>query len=209
MVETEVKFEREKQDGIVPAGTYLIDAAKRFGIRFESDCDPEHDLHFCSVVITTGSANLSALTKLETEHFANHGRRDNERLLCQTRIEKPGEVIIMTEEKKEAPASGEAQADNKSEQFKKEFSEMPLEEKIANLVRLEAIALGETFSFIVNSPFQVFDKVMDVMAEFGFKKEAAEREAKRPTEHRKAAAKAKPRSKTKGKPSGGAQPSAE
>jgi ferredoxin len=208
MVETEVKFEREKQDGIVPVGTYLIDAAKRFGIRFEDDCVPEQDLHFCSAIITKGSANLSAPTKMETEHFANHGRRDNERLTCQARIEKPGEVIIMTEEKKEAPA-GETPVDDSSEKFKKEFTEMPLEKKIANLVRLEAIALGETFSFILNSPFQVFDKVVDVMAEFGFKKEEAEREAKRPAEHKKAERKAKPRSKTKRKPSGGATASAE
>lgn len=207
MTEAEIKFEREKQDGIVPVGTYLIDAAKRFGIRFKDDCIPVQDLHFCSAVVTKGSANLSALTKLETEHFAAHGRRDNERLTCQAMIEKPGEVNIMTEEKKEA-ATGETPADEKSEQFRKEFSKMPLEEKIANLVRFEAIALGETFSFIVNSPFQVFDKVMDVMAEFGFRKEEAERDAKRPAEHKKAEKKTKPRPKTKRKPSGGTHASA-
>ncbi|MFN2411640.1 MAG: hypothetical protein ABR535_01095, partial [Pyrinomonadaceae bacterium] len=66
------------------------------------------------------------------------------------------------------------------EKFKKEFSEMPLEKKIADLVHFETIALGETFSFIFNSPYLVFDKVMDVMAEFGMKKEAAEKSSARP-----------------------------
>ena len=61
--------------------------------------------------------------------------------------------------------------EDRSEEYRKEFAEMPLEKKIANLVQLETIALGETVSFIINSPFKIADKVLDVMAEFGFKKE--------------------------------------
>lgn len=182
MTEVEVKFEREGLTGIVPVETYLMDAAKRLGVRFEADCNREEGLHFCSVQLTTGVDNLSPLTQVETDYFAANGRRTNERLACQARIDKHGEVVIMTEEKKKTEDT--APGTDSSEQYRKDFTELPLEKKLANLVRLEAIALSETFSFVVNSPFQVFDKVMDVMAEFGLKKEENERNAARPEEHK-------------------------
>lgn len=87
----------------------------------------------------------------------------------------------MTEEKKEEPKT-EAEA---SEAYVKEFTELPLEKKIANLVKLEAIAMGETLSFVINSPFTIGQKVVDILAEFGFKAEEKEREAARPAEDRK------------------------
>jgi ferredoxin len=177
MEEVEVKFEREDLSGIVAVGSYLIDAAKRLGIKLEGDCANAESLHFCSMIIKSGADLLSPLTKAETEHFSKHGRRNNERLACQAKIEKPGEVVIMTEEKKEAP-----KADETNEQFVKEFTDLPLEKKIANLMKLEAIALGETFSYVINSPYTIVDKVMDVMAEFGFKKEEEAKKAARPEE---------------------------
>ena len=88
----------------------------------------------------------------------------------------------MTAEKKTEKAT-ESEVDDKNEKYKKEFADMPLEKKIASLVQLEAIALGETFSFILNSPYMIFDKAMDVMAEFGFRKEENARVPKRPEEH--------------------------
>jgi len=63
--------------------------------------------------------------------------------------------------------------------------QLPLEKKISSLLQLEAIALGETVSFVINSPFKVFEKAMDVMAEFGFKLEKEAKEATRPKEHTK------------------------
>src|SRR5687768_2896633 len=185
MAEVEVRFERENLEGVAPVGIYLNDVAKRFGIRLEGACVPESDLHFCSLVISSGRDLLSAETKAETEHFAAHGRKDGERLACQVRIEKPGEVVIMTEEKASKEPAVEAAVDSDAnEQYRKEFSEMPLEKQIANLVQLETIALGETVSFIINSPFKIADKLMDVMAEFGFKKEERQKQAVRPEEHK-------------------------
>ena len=49
-------------------------------------------------------------------------------------------------------------------------------------MQLEAIALGETFAFVINSPFKVFEKIGDVMAEFGFKKEEDQKRRSRPAE---------------------------
>ena len=74
-----------------------------------------------------------------------------------------------------------------NEEYRKEFEELPLEKKIASLVELEVIALSETFSFILNSPYEIVGKVMDVMAEFGLKLEDEDKEAKRPKEHKRRA----------------------
>ncbi len=104
----------------------------------------------------------------------------------------------MTREKAKDQKSEKA-ADDNSEQYRKEFEEMPLEKKIANLVQLETIALGETVSFIMNSPFKIADMMMGVMAEFGIKKEEQQKTAVRPDEHKsdtgsKASSKKKSRS---------------
>ena len=197
MLEPEIRFKRENREGIVAVGTYLIDAAKRFGIHFEDVCIPETDMHYCSVVVDSGSDRLSGLTKAETEHFAKIGRKLNERLACQVKIEKPGEVEIMTKEKAKDPTPKTKPVEDSNEQYKKAFTEMPLEKKIANLVQLETIAFGETVSFIINSPFKVADKLMDVMAEFGFKKEEKQKEAARPVEHTKGSHEAGPKGKAK------------
>lgn len=200
MAEAEVKFVRENREGIVAVGTYLIDAAKRFGIHFEDVCMPAADTHYCSVRVKSGSDLLSALTKTETEYFAEKGRKANERLACQVKIEKPGEIEIMTEEKVKEPSPENEVTEDSNEEYRKAFAEMPLEKKIANLVQLETIAFGDTVSFIINSPFKVADKLMDVVAEFGFKKEERQKEAARPAEHKTETEKENRKAKTKKTP---------
>lgn len=183
MEEVEIRFEREGQEGLVASGTYLIDAAKRLGIRFEESCMPETGLHFCAVTIQSGSELLSPETAIEKDFFAANTRGANERLACQVKIERKGEVVVMTKEKPKAEEK-EAPAPDTNEEYRKQFAELPLEKKIANLVQLETIALGETVSFIINSPFKIADMAMNVMAEFGFRKEERERDAARPQEHK-------------------------
>ena len=85
--------------------------------------------------------------------------------------------------KKKSEPVEEAKTEEREEAYRKEFTELPLEKKIANLVQLEAIALSETFAFVINSPFKVFEKVGDVLAEFGFKKEEEEKRKARPAEN--------------------------
>lgn len=181
MTEVELRLEREEREGIVAVGSYLIDALKRLGFRFEAECDPAADEHFCTVEITHGDERLSPLTRVEKEHFKHFPRLKNERLACQVKIDHAGEVAVMTKEKKEE----EAKSEDRGEEYRKKFAELPLEKQIADLVRLEVIALGETFSFIVNSPFKVFEKAMDIMAEFGLKLDDQAKAAKRPEEHAK------------------------
>jgi ferredoxin len=182
-----IKFESEKKEGIVAVGTYLLDAAKRLGVSVECDCNNEEieePTFSCAMKISKGKTLLSKQTKVEMEQLSSQARRSGERLACQAKIEKPGEVTVMSVKKKETTEEEtKAAEDKRTEEFREEFKELPLEKKIANLVELEAIALSETFSFVMNSPYAAVEKVMDVLAEFGLKMEEEDKHAKRPDEH--------------------------
>jgi len=179
MEEVEISFPDEGREGVVPVGTYLIDAAKRLGISVP-DCSSEEE-HACEFTIKSGAELLSAPTKAEKEHLDADSHNGTVRLACYAKIEKPGEIVAMAKKKSE-PVE-EAKTEEREETYRKEFTELPLEKKIANLVQLEAIALSETFAFVINSPFKVFEKVGDVLAEFGFKKEEEEKRKARPAEN--------------------------
>lgn len=176
-MEVEVKFQPSGREGIVAQGTYLIDAAYRFGIRIDDECRKEGLHHNCAVKIIKGGELLSEPTKVEMEHLSPERRKKGERLSCQAKLEKSGEIVVMTTEKPkpEVPPF---------EAFKKEFAELPLDEKVRKLVDLEAITLSDTFSFVLNLPYYIGEKLRDGIAEFGFMKEEAEKKAKRPAEHK-------------------------
>lgn len=182
MSEATLTFKREGREGVIPVGAYLSDAAKRFGILFEEKCVPTENIHYCKVTVLEGENALTPPTSLESQYFTDNPADTSERLACQTKITDAEEIVIMTTEKKEEKAEDEKPKIS-AEEYAKEFKELPLEKKIAELVQLEAIAFGETLSFIANSPYLVFGKIMDVMAEFGLKKEELGKKATRPAEH--------------------------
>lgn len=174
--QAEIHFVNEGLRGLSAVGSYLNDVARRFGIRIKKRCDDEH---YCVARITGGQSVLSQRTEIENHYFGSAGSTAEFRLMCQARIEKEGEVAIMTGEKRSA-AAGESKTKDLNEEFKKAFEQMPLEKKIANLVELEAMTLGDTVSYVLNSPFKVFEKMIDTMAVFGFRKEEASKAAKKP-----------------------------
>jgi ferredoxin len=182
MGEVEIKFD-EGREGVVPVGTYLADAARRMGAG-KFDC-VETGEHCCQIEVKEGLDLLSPLTAEEKKILTNDERKHGIRVGCYARIEKPGVMTAMVKKKKETVSSEESSED-RDEKYRKEFAELPLEKKIANLVQLETIALGETFAFVINSPFKVFEKIGDVMAEFGFKKEEDQKRRARPAENKTA-----------------------
>lgn len=181
MDEVEIRFERENLSGVIAAGSYLYDTAKRFGIGVE--CERKGESDSCAMRILQGRELLSPVTKAETEQLSAERRKNGERLACQAKIEKPGEVTVMTTEKK--PEDKEKTEERKNP-FRAEFEELPLEKKIASLLELEAIALGETISFVIKSPLKIFEKATDLMAEFGINLDRKAKDAKRPEEHNQA-----------------------
>ncbi len=176
-MEAELKFVREKRNGIAVVGSCLFDAAGRLGIFIESECDRAGKCDSCAVRIVSGGGHLSELTPAETEHLTAARRKSGERLSCQATIIKQGEISIMTQEKKKDEKAPEEQ---RAEEYKKEFAALPLEKKIERLMELEAIAFGETVSYVLNAPYTFGGKLVDFLAQYGFKMEADEKKAKQP-----------------------------
>ncbi|MDM7921116.1 MAG: hypothetical protein QUS14_02360 [Pyrinomonadaceae bacterium] len=183
MKEAEVKFEREQLHGLVAVGSYLSDATKRFGIRQSEPCSPASNEHHCEISVVSGADHLSAMTAAESEYFAGTPDAEAKRLACQTRIDSPGEIVIMTNEQPKAAETESAKAASNEEEYIKAFGEMPLDRKIASLVKLEAMALGDTLAYIANSPYTIAEKAIDILAGFGFKMHESEKAAARPKEH--------------------------
>ena len=179
-MEAEIKFEPSGRSGVVPVGTYLFDAAARMGVALEAECGRLGKCDSCAVTVKDGREVLSETTAAEVEQLSGGRRARGERLACCAKIQHEGELLIMVAEKQ--PTEEEKEAERQKE-LRKEFEDLPLEKKVARLVELEAITLGETFSFVLNSPFKIFGKVMDVMAEFGLKLDDEAKKQKRPAEH--------------------------
>jgi ferredoxin len=183
-MEAEIKFEPEGRTGVIAIGSYLYDAAKRLGIEV-GECERRGESDLCAVQIVSGKNLLSEPTKAELETLGSDRFIKGERLACQAKVVAAGEIVVMAEKKKQTTEEEKKSEERKKvEDFRKEFDEMPLEKKIAALLELEAVALGETFSFIMNSPYHIFGKVMDVMAEFGLKMDKEQKDAKTPDEHK-------------------------
>lgn len=179
MNDVEIKFEREGLEGIVAVDSYVCDAMRRFGIRFNCGRENGKAFHQCAVTVIQGSELLTSRTKAENDFFGDEVDQTR-RLACEARIERSGEIIIMTDES--VSASKDEITDERG-RYIKEFADLPLDKKISDLVKLEAIALGDTVSYILNSPYKIIEKIGDVMADLGRNIDAEQKKASRPPEH--------------------------
>ncbi len=180
----EIRFEPEGRQGLIAEGTYLSEAANRFGIFFEVECGASEEVgHCCAITVEQGAELLSAPTQEELDNLSEESRVQGERLACQTRIERTGELVIKIMEKAEEIKDEKVLQEEKFQEFRKDFSELTLDKKMGELMQLEAITLGETFSYVLNLPFTIGDQIMGVMAGFGKEMDKADKEAKRPKEH--------------------------
>jgi ferredoxin len=181
----EIKFEVENQperSGVVAENTYLWDAAKRLGVHLKAECEGRGTCDTCAVTILKGGEMLSTPTSAEMQHLTDERRKNGERLACQARIERNGELTVMVkkqETEEEEPKKGDEPRD-----FRKDFQDLPFEKKFATLVQLEAVALSETLNYVSNLPSFVVSKVMDIMGVFGKQMDEQKRAEKRPEEHK-------------------------
>ena len=181
----EIKFEVENQperSGVVPEGTYLWDAAKRLGVHLKAECDGRGACDTCAVTILKGGQTLSTATSAEMQHLTDERRANGERLACQTRIERNGELTVMV--KKQEVEEEETKQSSEPRDFRKDFQELPFEKKFATLVQIEAVALSETLNYVSNLPSFVAGKIMDVIGAFGKQMDEQKRAEKRPDEHK-------------------------
>lgn len=176
-----IKFEPDGQVGIVAEGTYLWDAAKRLGVVLPAECAGRGTCDTCAVIVEDGLLLLSSLTEAERQHLSAERIGAGERLACQVKIERGGDIVVRpvpVAEREETTA--EAVKD-----MRQEFRKMPLQKKLATLVELEAVTAYQTFNAIANLPSFIGEKVLDLMAGRGRILAKRQREAHRPTEHQR------------------------
>jgi ferredoxin len=175
----DIKFEPDGRDGLVAEGTYLWDAAKRLGVRLPAECKGRGECDTCAVIVEEGATLLSSLTEAERERLSPERLASGERLACQAKVERGGELVLRI-----VPATERAvTSDETAKDLRKEFSELPLGRKLSTLVELEAVTMFQTLSTIVEVPFMLAEKVMDLMAGRGRALNEHKRAAHRPSEH--------------------------
>src|SRR5919202_5421927 len=89
-----VEIGPDGQQGIVAEGTYLWDAAKRLGVRLPAECEGRGECDTCAVRIEEGATLLSSLTQAERERLSPERLAAGERLACQVKVERGGELVL-------------------------------------------------------------------------------------------------------------------
>jgi ferredoxin len=174
-----VEFVPDGHHGVVSEGTYLWDAAKRLGLRLPAECEGRGECDTCAVFVREGATLLSGLTEAERVRLSPERLAAGERLACQTKIERAGDLVL-----EPVPVTERQETTEEVKQdLRAEFREMPLQQKLATLIELEAIAATQTFRAIADVPISYFEKGLDYVAGFGRSRARREREARRPAEH--------------------------
>jgi hypothetical protein len=131
-------------------------------------------------MIEEGATLLSSLTESERERLSPERLASGERLACQAKVEHGGTVVLRA-----VPGTERAEtSEEAAKDLRKEFRELPLKNKLSTLVELEAVTLFQTLNALMDVPFMIGGKVMDLMAGRGRALSESERAARRPEEHR-------------------------
>lgn len=178
-----IEFKPGGQSGIVADGTYLQDAARRLGVRLPMECEGRGKCDTCAVIVEEGATLLSTLTAGERKYLSPERLAAGERLACQVKIERGGDLVLRPVPVTERQETSEESARD----FGKDFREMPLKKKLSTLVGLEAVAAYETLNVVANLPYTIIEKGMNIMSVRGRMRSRRERDERRPNEHRDAA----------------------
>jgi len=178
-VNVEWKAEGEGHVGIVAEGTYLLDAARRLGVRVPTECGGRGECDTCAVVVEEGATLLSSLTDAERTRLSPERLAAGERLACQAKAEVGGELRL-----RNVPATlREETTEETAKGFRDEFRRLPLRKKLAALAELEAVAAYDTLVALADVPYAVFEKGLNLLAGRGRKLSERERASRRPAEH--------------------------
>ncbi|HEV8370061.1 MAG TPA: 2Fe-2S iron-sulfur cluster-binding protein [Pyrinomonadaceae bacterium] len=157
-----VTFEPSGISGLVAQGTYLIDAAKRLGAPLGGGCTAgKGECPACVISIKSGADLLSIPTSAESRVLGVEGLNDSLRLVCQVKIEGQGEIVLAVTTHRNRPG---APAVDLSSDIEKKFGELNLNQKIAALLKFEAITMSEAFDAALQKPLalgtRAFDSIM-------------------------------------------------
>ena len=180
----DIKFEPDGRSGLIAEGTYLWDAAKRLGVRLPAECQGRGECDTCAVVVEQGATLLSSLTEAERERLSPERLAAGERLACQAKVEHGGELVL-----RPVPATErEVTSEETAKDLRKDFRDLPLKSKLSTLVELEAVTLFQALNTLIEVPYMIGGKVMDLMASRGRSLSESERAARRPEQHHAPAA---------------------
>ena len=155
-----ITFEPSGINGLVAEGTYLIDAARRMGASLGAGCTAGRgECPACVVSVKAGAELLSTPSAAEEKQLGQEHLDQSLRLACQAKIENHGEVVVMVA----ARPQTRSQPDNEAE-FQTKFSALPLNKKIATLMKLEAITASEAFDSAIQKPLAFGAKTFDAIA---------------------------------------------
>ena len=175
-----VRFSDREAEGVIAEGTYVWDAAKRMGVRLPAECAGKGQCDTCAVIIEEGMSVLSSLTDAEREHLSPERLAAGERLACQTRIERGGDLVLRL-----APVTErEATSEESLRDIGREFRELPLDQKLRTLVEFEVVTAYQTLKAIADVPSLIGSKVLDLMAGRGRSLDRRDRREHRPAEHK-------------------------
>src|SRR5215213_8914252 len=156
----EIKFEPDGLSGLVAEGAYLWDAAKRLGVRLPAECQGRGECDTCAVSVEQGMELLSSLTDAERERLSPERLAAGERLACQTKVERGGELVLrIVPATERAPTSDETVKD-----LRKELNDLPLGRKLATLVELEAATMFRAVRGMIDVRLMLGGKVRGVGA---------------------------------------------
>jgi uncharacterized 2Fe-2S/4Fe-4S cluster protein (DUF4445 family) len=154
-----VTFEPSGIAGLVAQGTYLIDAAKRMGAPLGEGCSAgKGECPACIISVKSGAQLLSVPTSAESKVLGIEGLNDSLRLACQAKIEGQGDIVLsVTTQRTRAGATVAAL----SSDIEKKFGELNLNQKIAALLKFEAITMSEAFDAALKKPLEVGSRAFD------------------------------------------------
>lgn len=150
----EIRFEPDGPSGLVAEGTAVTDAARRLGFQIPDcgECDGT-----CAIRIVTGMTLLSDLTDTERKELSPERLAAGDRLACQCKAERGGELVIRLVAESERART----AQEKTRDLRREFSELPFDRKIATLMQLETVAVTEAFDKITDASISLGKKIFD------------------------------------------------
>jgi ferredoxin len=155
-----ITFEPSGLSGVVAEGTYLIDAARRMGVSLGSGCTVgKGECPACLVSVKAGVDLISPPSAAEQKLLSVEQLDQSFRLACQVKLENHGDIVVMASARQ--PGGG-APRDTKSE-VKREFGSLPLTQKIATLLQLEAITMSEAFDSAIEKPLAYGARTMDAL----------------------------------------------
>ena len=155
-----ITFEPSGISGVVADGTYLIDAARRMGVTLGVGCTAgKGECPSCLVSVKAGADLLSPPSVAEQKVLGVEQVDQTLRLACQVKLEHHGDVVVMASAQRPTAGAGR---DVKSE-VRKEFGALPLNQKIATLLQLEAITMSEAFDSAIEKPLAFGAKTFDAL----------------------------------------------